>query len=418
MVSFVKATHLEKTNVVLDKVIACATNTPGFLETVGIFRVPAAVGEVDALYRKADLDPSELSLESSVDADDASKHNVTGLLKRYILSDNLQWSDDAARILAAELEKDNFNFADTIQQLLDKQYFEEAKMLHNVMHMAYIIAQKSDNNKMPAANMFQAFGPWLARMSKGAPDVEMKLAMQAIAATSGGVKIDMMGVNATNAKGEPHYNKTFDQIYPQHALALAAQHAEIPSREVKQSAAKTSASDINVSASIESIGSRITSGFKAFGDWVTKTALPRVRDFFTKTIPSWFGRLTGKKEPLVEQRKSLSESELPLVQTTDDAPKTQPWQPVAPQVDKGEKVVMGSQVRGALPNEPPQSPPPRPPRSGDSVRVRAKIVSAKIDPEEQTAIKDSKDKAMKFFKDLEQKGKDILPKRDKPKNKG
>lgn len=410
MVSFVKATNVEKANVVLDKVIDQADSDPDFLKTKGVFRVSASSDKVDSLIAKMNGDPSQLSFDDTAGAEDKS-HIIIGILKRHVLAPNV-WSEDAAAILSAEFEEDKINLNSVIQKLIAGNHLEEAKMLHNLLHLGNLTVLESESNSMGTSNMSIIFAPWFASLINMNP-----VTMMQFCANAGKVD-DIFGITEKNANGEFIYGKTFDQTYPHHALTMAAQHAEIPARDVKAPAGTTSARSANVSASIESIGSRITSGFKAFGDWVTKTALPKVRDFFTKTIPSWFGRLTGKKEPLVEQRKSLSESELPLVQTPVDAPKTQPWQPVAPQVDQSEKVVMGSQVRGPLPDAPPQTPPPRPPRNSDSVRVRAKIVSAKIDPEEQTAIKESKDKAMKFFKDLEQKGKDILPKRDKPKNKG
>lgn len=393
MVSFAKATQLEKANLVLERVMEHATqNNSAFLKKEGIFRLAGKATEVDGLYKKFHGDPTRLVIENEAEFN-GDHNNIVDFLKRFLRADDLGWSSEASEILKNELttKSEHFEYENVIRELIEKNHLEEAKMLHNVLHLMYLASLQSDSNKMNVSNLSIVMGPWIINYM-----ARFDNPLESIA----------VGQNKTN-KDDPmkinSFNQPFDRTHPVAAQSIAARHEEIPSRNVKVASVDSE----------QSIGSRILSGFKAVGNWITKTAIPAIKNFFTKTIPSWFNRLKGKQAKAEEPSMRISDPIVPHVE--DDPAHTWKNTDKATAVNRSDNVQMGSQVRAPLPSEPPKEAPPRPPR--DSTRARAQIVSAKINPEEQSKIKEARDKGLAFFKELEQKGKDVLPKKGKPKNK-
>lgn len=402
------ATPLEKANVVLDKVIAYSTNSPTFLDAVGIFRQSGDGNIVDGMYRKVDADLSRLRLENENDYTRV-EHNVTGLLKRYILSDQMQWSSEAAAILANELHQKlddrtfDFDFKPVIEKLIAENHLEEAKMLHNTLHMGYLVAAKSEKNKMTPANMFQTFAPWLAGMSK---DESLYMMMTLAAKPVSDQNKDALGLYKN---GAPVYGQTFDQTFPDAALKIKEQHANIPNR------ASTTVGTSNLTSARVVVPAMLTKA----RDWLTKIAIPAVKDFFTKKIPSLFRRLTGakEKEPVV-----LSSPENPKEASSQwkEARPSQQWKSAKPTALKDNPpseavrhdVVMGGEMARNFPKEPPPPPPVESEQVNDAFnagKIEEKVVRppsitpSRITVEEQSAMQNAKGKALAFFKDLENK---------------
>lgn len=396
MVSYAKATQLEKANLVLERVLEHATqNNSAFLKKEGIFRLAGKVPEVDGLYKKFHGDPSQLVIENEAEFR-ADHNNIVDFLKRFLRADDLGWSSEASAILKNELttRSEYFEYENVIRELIEKNHLEEAKMLHNALHLMYLASLQSASNKMNISNLSIVMGPWIINYMARFDNPLESIAV----GNNKSNKDDPMKINS--------FNQPFDRTHPAAAQSIAARHEEIPSRNVKVASADSE----------QSIGSRILSGFKAVGNWITKTAIPAIKNFITKTIPSWFNRLIGKKAKAEEPNIDISNPEIQTPQHESAEPE-HTWQRdnKSAQAKRNDNVQMGSQVRAPLPDQPPQSPPPRPPR--ESTRARAQIVSAKINPEEQSKIKEARDKGLAFFKELEQKGRDVLPKKDKPKNK-
>ncbi len=255
-----KATPLEKANIVLEKVIAYAQTSNSFLNAVGIFRQSGDSNIVDEMYIKVDADPALLQLENEKQFN-VVEHNVTGLLKRFILDEKMQWSDEAAVILHNELNEKlddrtfEFDFKSVIEKLIEKDHLEEAKMLHNVLYMAYLVSEKSANNKMSPANMFQTYAFWLAGMSKANDGLFMMLTLAAKPVTL--QNIDALGLYK---EGTPVYKQTFDQTYPQVATKIAIAHTNISSHADRQ-------------PSVETVFS-----FNRAMDWLNQKAIPAVKN--------------------------------------------------------------------------------------------------------------------------------------------
>lgn len=286
-----KVTPLVKANTVLEKVIAYSQTVPSFLNVVGIFRQSGDSTYVDEMYSKVEGDPERLQLENEQQFCTV-EYNVTGLLKRFILDDKMQWSNDAALILHNELSEklDSrnfvFNLKSVIDKLIEKNQLEEAKMLHNVLHMAYLVSEKSAKNKMPPSILFQTYAPWLAGMAKANDGLSMMLTMASKPVTS--QNLDTLGLYKA---GNPVYSKTFDQTYPQAAANVAKQHTQIPSHS------KTTSSDVFSSKS-------------ALG-WVNQKAIPSIKHFF----------MGAKEKPV-----NTSAPTLPIDKIVDVPPTKPSWQ--------------------------------------------------------------------------------------------
>lgn len=387
-----KATTLEKANVVLEKVITHAQNSSSFLTAEGIFRQSADGNIVDEMYRKVDPDLSRLHLENEK-AFTLIDHNVTGLLKRYILSDQMQWSREACALLTNELHQKlddrtfDFNFKPIIERLIAENHLEEAKMLHNTLHIGYLVAAKSEKNKMPPSNMFQTFAPWLADMAK---DDGLYMMMTLAAKPVSEQNKDALGLYNN---GAPVYAQTFDQTYPDAANKIKAQHANIPNRAFTIKGMPEAAAGIKMPRMLTKAR-----------DWLTNTAIPAVRNFFTKKIPSLFRRLVGAKE---KESVVLSSPENPK-----EARPSQQWKSAKPTELKDNPPSEAVRHDVVFPKEPPPPPPVESEQVNDAFndsKIEEKIVRppsitpSRITVEEQSAMKDAKGKALAFFKDLENK---------------
>lgn len=423
-ISLAQATPLEKTNAVFEKVIHYATNNSAFLENEGVFRLPGAGGTIDAKYPVVLKDPTSWSLEEDAEFT-IEFSNVTGLLKRFVLTEN-QWSKEAAAILMLELESERelnnkINLDEVIQELIAKNHLEEAKMLHNALHLCHLIALKSDRNKMPAANMYQTIGPWLATMARGDEATFMKLAIEAAAAT--GHKTDPLGLGKTKPTGEPLYGKTFNESYPEAAQQLAQAHAEIPKRSNKKTFIT------------------IPTLFKKALDWTRTKAIPAVKNFFTKTIPSWFGRgqkATAQPEP--QRDKLVVPPELIAAKEQAERARREaqiPREAVHRQIEEA-TLQREAELRNHLladvhpPQEqlpvmnldfpPPNEPPPPPPdiaqpQTEEKPTRPASFTPGKFTEEEKSAMQRAKKEALSFFRDLEQKVGDKVINKPKGSNK-
>jgi len=390
-VSLAKATPLEKANSMIERVTSYAVVEPSFLNSEGIFRQSGESTLIDTMYTKVYADPARLVIENEKDFI-RFPHNVTGLLKRFVMADNL-WSTEAAGILSNELNaklnenRFDFDLKSVIEKLIEKNHLEEAKMLHSVLHMAYLVSEKADKNKMGPPNMFQSYAPWLVGMARGDDGLFLKLTTAAKPVTT--QNIDALGIYK---EGAAVYGQTFDQAYPPAAQKLEEDHANISKRVVKIPTTPMAMA---------------TSWFKGAIDWVTKIALPAVKDFFTEKIPSWFQQLTSAKE------KSIS------ISAPTPVKKTKPtWQSAdtTDPVPRNDKVVMGSQVRGPLPEEPTMMPPPPllPPVAEAKDMRPAGFIPNKMSSDEHSAVARAKIAGLKHFQELIKKGQDVMPKRDKP----
>ncbi len=296
-ISLKKATHLEKANHVLEKFIQYATHQDEaaqlhLLKQEGIFRLSGSSPQIDKLYAKIDKDPSTLAFESEEDFV-LEPNNVTGFLKRYLLSSNLKWSDAAAAILRAELQRDtqNYDLAKVIQQLIAANHLEEAKMLHNLLHISRLVSLRAATNKMTVSNMFQTFSPTLVNLAQGDDSLAGRLALGAIVATKN--NIDTMGLTTVNADGQATFGKTFNETYPTHTAQI--------NQKLKEKYGSKPASDSKFTAFVNSTRDYITNVLIPVSKhFLTKT----VPNFFTKTVPSFFKRFTGSKtkgEPLPDK---------------------------------------------------------------------------------------------------------------------
>ncbi|HRE30611.1 MAG TPA: hypothetical protein PLD88_01425 [Candidatus Berkiella sp.] len=388
-ISLAKATALEKTNYALDKFIQYAQSNDNFVMEEGIFRVPGVAPQIDDLFQRMSADPTAVNLQDEK-IFIQFPHNVTGLLKRFMMSNNVQWSDEAAQIMKNELKSQQFDFEKVIKQFLEKNYLEEAKMLHNILYIGQLFSLQADYNKMPAHNMFQTFAPWLNNMGKGDMQLELDLAKAAIVATT--KKTDAMGLHKQDSGGKPIYGKTFDETYPQAAEKIFQQHQEIPNRQVRQEAKPQVSSGINLRSFINPAI-----------DWLTQIALPTVKKFFNKTVPNLLKRIIGKKAKGTTIKQSQSNNDeigakLSKTQEEVKAPEAVPWKTAIHQQTQRSEVNV--EVKQDLP-------PQIPPRTVTQSQTQLVPILPTLQHEEQSPKK----KAFSFFKQREKLGNtDPIPK--------
>ncbi|MCS5712014.1 RhoGAP domain-containing protein [Candidatus Berkiella aquae] len=382
-ISLAKATALEKANYVLEQVIEYAEGNDNFVMEEGIFRLSGEVPQIDELYQRMKADPTVVNFQDE-EKFIQQHHNVTGLLKRFVRDDNMQWSDEAAQILKEELTSQQFDFEKAIKQLLENNHLEEAKMLHNVLYIGRLISLQSDHNKMSPHNMFLIFNPLLIKMAK----IDVALEMELSKAASVSTKTDSMGFHKQNAEGKSIYGKTFDETHPDAAAKISQQHKEIPNRQVTPTTKPKASSGFN-------LGSLL----KSAGNWLTKIALPAVKNFFTKSIPSFFKRMTNRKgnESTTNQSQpQVVEIEVkqPEVKTQTEVktPETTPWQAVKQRQD--------TEVKIEIKQDSPLTP-------AIQSQTRPEPIVPQLDKEEQSPKK----KALAFFKQREKLGNtDPVPK--------
>lgn len=401
-ISLKKATHLEKANHVLEKFIQYATHQDEsaqlhLLNQEGIFRLSGSSPQIDKLYAKIDKDPSTLAFEREKDFV-LEPNNVTGFLKRYLLSSNLKWSNDAAAILRAELQRDtqNYDLAKVIQQLIAANHLEEAKMLHNLLHISWLVSLRAATNKMTVSNMFQTFSPTLVNLAQGDNSLAGRLALGAIVATNN--NIDSMGLTTVNADGQATFGKTFSETYPMYTAQI--------NQKLKEKYDSKSASDSKFTAFINSTRDYITNILIPVSKhFLTKT----VPNFFTKTVPNFFKRLTGSKakgEPLPDKMTVPAEL-LAAKQQAEaaraEAAKAKEWQlGQGPHAERNNEVVVGNRASViAEKDEPP-----------DARR------SAILSQDEAEGAKQALKEGLKHFQALEAKGvtppRPAVPPRERP----
>ncbi|MGD9591539.1 MAG: Rho GTPase-activating protein [Candidatus Berkiella sp.] len=173
-VSLKKASKIAKFNSVLDQALLHIRESPTFLKEEGIIRISGSKTEIDSAFEKmlgkptADLsgDPSQNPLSSLGDFT-SNPHNVIGLLKKCLRDYPIHWSKEAQEEFEkfrqsnqSEKEEENkMSFEQLIDNLIARKLYDEAKVLHNILHLCYQASLQGEANKMPASNLFLALGP-------------------------------------------------------------------------------------------------------------------------------------------------------------------------------------------------------------------------------------------------------------------
>ncbi|MBI2792900.1 MAG: hypothetical protein HYX61_13200 [Gammaproteobacteria bacterium] len=247
-ISFAEASPLQKSNQIIEQGLSVIhnagnPNSPGvnsILSVNGIFRQSSKEMETAAFYAKMKKDPTANSLVNSGSFKDDGMQ-VAGVLKKA-MTDVPVWEGRPLEILLENLdidpvtkEKGNkpIDLKNCIEELIQAGYMEEAKLLHNLMHVSYLVVVNSEKNKATAYNMAaQFFAPQLDRIINVNPNTMEEAAKMGLSAYARSAKTteDILGINRTESTKngeEKSFAQTFDQKYPKAANELAHQYKSI-----------------------------------------------------------------------------------------------------------------------------------------------------------------------------------------------
>jgi len=204
------ATSLETANYVLDQVldhIAYKNNAEAFLKTEGIYRISGTEKEVRECYAKIQKDPNTALLKDQPEIIQ-NPHNIVGVLKKALLDARIKWSPQALKALVnfqaafqsqpQKTKVEDLNntvltpesaeygprlISQLIVDLVQCGAIEEAKLLHNLAHLGYLICQYEASNKMTPINMAIVMTPSLSALTIHQFPVDKNLSMIATAET-------------------------------------------------------------------------------------------------------------------------------------------------------------------------------------------------------------------------------------------
>mgnify|MGYP001026644420 CR=1 FL=1 len=251
------ATPLETTNYVLDQVldhIAYKNNAEAFLKTEGIYRISGTEKAVRECYAKIQKDPNTALLKDQPEIIQ-NPHNIVGVLKKALLDTRIKWSPQALKALAIfqgafqvksqETKAENLNntdltaapeeysprlFSQLIVDLIQCGAIEEAKLLHNLTHLGYLICQYQAFNKMTTSNMAIVMTPSLSALTMHQLPVDKNLWMIATAETIDPKLVQIAPqVHDTMIaafSSEECFGLSFDKMYFSFAKALLEQKLE------------------------------------------------------------------------------------------------------------------------------------------------------------------------------------------------
>ncbi len=211
------ANRLQKVNQILTQEIAYFTADAARLETDGLLRVQGNDNLVNPIAVQMLDDPLAKPLSSFKEIQN-EPNDVIGVFKKAV-KDPAGFSPEAIEVIAKLLVEDNTLTSDgIIQALIAQNALEEAKMLHNMLHLGFLVAQKQEKNRMIPSNVAVVLGPWIANITDN----------------------PMMGFNSQLKVNLTHFiekalkdkdnklTQSFDNAYPEQAKILQESYKQSP----------------------------------------------------------------------------------------------------------------------------------------------------------------------------------------------
>ncbi len=174
--SFKNATYLQKLNQVLQQELQYFSAHPEHLEEEGLLRLAGNEVTLAPILKEIQADPTKKSL---VDRKELTHdpHSAISILKK-MLKQPVNLSENTVLQLKKLYEEDqNITINDIVNNIITAEHsseeaqliaLEEAKLIHNLFHLSYLVAKNGDKNKMPASNVGLIVGPWLDNLTMGA----------------------------------------------------------------------------------------------------------------------------------------------------------------------------------------------------------------------------------------------------------
>ncbi len=241
--SLKKASKLEKFNHVLSQALTHFAALDRYdengvlignkaFEEEGIFRVSGAQTQIQDVFRKMlgeapnDLagDPTA-TLLSGFENFIINEHNIIGLIKYGLRNFQIQWSKEAQGEFEAFRQsndgKNKMSFQVLIDNMLKKGLHEEAKALHNLLHLCHRVNSFEARNKMSDSNIGIAIAPSIALFFKNNLAIDQP--------TQAGLPEEQLEAGRARfieAMKDPYFSKSYSAQNPQVAVNMAKRYED------------------------------------------------------------------------------------------------------------------------------------------------------------------------------------------------
>ncbi|MBS0286050.1 MAG: hypothetical protein JSR17_02055 [Proteobacteria bacterium] len=159
---FSGATPLEKVNHILRQQLDYFSSDPTLLQTEGLLRVQGSEDKVLPVYNRMIVNPADP--HSGFKNLASEPHNAIGVLKKS-LKESLNFSPEAREIIEKLYQPLNPDEPLTpekiIEELIAINALEEAKVVHNIFHLGYLVASQKEKNLMGPSNVAIVIAPWI-----------------------------------------------------------------------------------------------------------------------------------------------------------------------------------------------------------------------------------------------------------------
>lgn len=207
-------TSIETANHLLSKALEELKENQSLLSEEGLMRIAAAKSEVSLAHEKLMDDSSWGSV-----AEDP--HLFWGVLQKVIFDTSLSLS--AQKILKDTISKQNLadiDFQVCIKELVKNNCQQEAKLIHNLRHFGYLVAQNSEKNRMTPCNVDSILFAMISRwVQDDSPDFLLGNAMlnrkiqEAAAANTDSDPLNLNVIDKDNHK--VFFGESFEQRFPE-----------------------------------------------------------------------------------------------------------------------------------------------------------------------------------------------------------
>lgn len=223
------ASSLEITNHILDQILIHLANEKSrnaFLDTEGLYRKSGEAEKIEAYFNTI---KNTYPLKLFADFTDLMEdpHVVIGVLKKALQATEFHWPIQAKPLLLAfqnifyenSEAMDPQSLVDLIVSLSSCDVVEEAKLIHNLIHLGYLISSHGSQNKMDPFNMARLIGPALSTMTGHQIPAYTGLSVLAMHDTTIDPKLGNIATQVTDAleqaiKDSKHFESSFADPLP------------------------------------------------------------------------------------------------------------------------------------------------------------------------------------------------------------
>ncbi len=161
---------LEVSNTILEQVLGYFVINPDKLQMEGILRIDGNVAQQKVVLERVQADPVKTPIMARKNLNTLGKdgrvkleltHNIIGVLKKS-LKEPLGFSPQAIEVIKQFDKKTSNNI---VEELIKVNALAEAKMMHNLLHLGFLVAQNQKENKMSPNGVAVVLTPQIANIS-------------------------------------------------------------------------------------------------------------------------------------------------------------------------------------------------------------------------------------------------------------